>query len=559
VSDELIPVSITPPPGVVLNDSLRAAEGRWIDTEKARFVNGKPEKIGGWTKQTATAMLGSPRTLHAWRDNASLEYIAAGTYKKLYVLTRTFSLNNITPLQASGNLSDPFSTTEDSAVVTVAHTAHGLRVGNTASYSGASAVGGITIDGDYEIASVPDVNSYSIVHSSAATSTAGPGGGTVAYEYEITIGNLFGAYGLGYGVGPYGGGTYGDERDASSLFVEPRVWSLDHFGQILLTSYNTGKLYKWDPSVINALTTRASLVSDAPIDIRHMFVTPERFVVALCEQMNIKWCTQGDFTIWTPSSTNTANIRGVTEGTKLIGGKPLGGGVSLIWSDSAIYVHQYNGIVNRIFDTRLAGRNCGLISPSAAITVGSIAFWMGHNTFFLFDGAVKRIPNVEHVRPFMFDALDPTAGYLCAAMYVAKFNEVWFFISIQNAVDPHRYAIVNINDWSWAKGNLTRVGGTYFSHGDTRPYWAGSDGHIYLHEDGRDDDGARAPPTSTPATAAGPFSSMPRRATSRSLFRRHPRWRSIGSCVSFGSMPAPIRSRSIPMAPRPLMAAPRRA
>ena len=31
-------------------------------------------------------MSGIPRTLHAWRDNSSQEYIGAGTFKKLYVV-----------------------------------------------------------------------------------------------------------------------------------------------------------------------------------------------------------------------------------------------------------------------------------------------------------------------------------------------------------------------------------------------------------------------------------------------------------------------------------------
>ena len=490
MSDEVLPVEITPPPGVVKTESLRSIAGRWSDTEKVRFVNGKPQKIGGFVKQTATPLSGSPRTLHAWRDNASQEYIGAGTYKKLYIVPRTFSVSNVTPLRASGTLgNNPFATTNGSAIVTVSHVAHATRVGDTVKFAGAATFAGITIAGEYEVASVPTVDSYTIVHSVAANATTSGGGAAVTYEYEITIGNLFGAYGLGYGVGPYGRGTYGSPRTASNLFIEPRVWAIDHFGQILLCTYNTGKLYKWDPSVVNALTTRASVIADAPTDIRSMFVTPERFVIALCDLMNIKWCTQGDFTVWTPTALNTANIRGVTEGTKLVGGRPLGGGVSLIWSDSALYVHQYNGIANRIFDTRLAGRNCGLISPSAAVTVGSVAFWMGQNTFFMYDGAVRRIPNVSDIRSSVFDALDPTAGYICCAMYVSKFNEVWFFVSTQNAVDPGRYAIVNLDDWSWAVGNLTRVGGTYFSHGDTRPYWAGSDGHIYLHESGFDADG----------------------------------------------------------------------
>jgi hypothetical protein len=316
------------------------------------------------------------------------------------------------------------------------------------------------------------------------------GGGTVTYQYELAIGNEAGAYGLGYGVGGYGGSTYGTPRAASTLFVEPRIWSLDHFGQILLASYNTGKLYAWDPSAVNALTTRAAVVSDAPTDFRAMFVTPERFVIGLCDQMKIKWCTQGDYTVWTPTIANTANIRGVTEGTKLIGGRPLGGGISLIWSDSALYLHQYTGSAQTIFDTRLAGRNCGLVSPSAAVTVGSLAFWMGQNNFFMYASSPVPIPNVEDIRKYVFDQVRTDQGYLCAAMFMPRFREVWFFVCVQGQLQPNLYAIVNVDTYAWSVGTLERTAGAYFGHGDTRPYWAMSDGNIYLHEDGHDDAGA---------------------------------------------------------------------
>ena len=216
---------------------------------------------------------------------------------------------------------------------------------------------------------------------------------------------------------------------------------------------------------------------------------PERFVIALRQNMVIAWSDQNDYTDWTPAADNLAGSRNVTEGTKLVGARSLGGAVALIWSDSALYIHQFTG-TEFVFDTRIAGKNCGLISPSAAVVVGGAAYWMSHNTFFVFaGGAVQPIPNVENVRSHIFDQLDVASGYLMTALYCPKFNEVWFFISVQASEEPSIYAIVSLFDFSWVVGMLERVGGTYFSHGDTRPYWAKSDGHIYLQEEGFNDDG----------------------------------------------------------------------
>jgi hypothetical protein len=480
------PVSLNPPPGVVKTNSPRASEGRFIDAQAVRFNNGKAQKIGGWARQTATPVDGVPRGLHAWRNNVGTEFIAAGTYKKLYVIDRGFALHDITPIASSVTLTNPFTTTNGSKTVNVLHAAHNQQVGNTVNYSGATAVGGLTLNGAFTVDRVVDSNNYQITAATAATSGA-TGGGTVTAQYEVAIGAVRGAFGLGWGVGPYGGSTYGTPRTASIVFVEPRVWSVDHFGKILLASYNEGGLYSFDPDAIN--WPRAAIVSDAPTDIRAMFVTPERFVVALRAGMQIHWCVQGDFSTWTPTDTNTANIRGITEGNKLVGGRPLGGGVSLIWSDAALYGHQYTGS-DQVFDTQLIGRNCGLISPNGAVVVGGTAYWMGSSNFFLYSGVVQPMPNVEDIRAFVFNTLDATAGYECAAMFNPAFNEVWFFYVAGGASEPGLYVAYSITDRCWTTGSLTRVSGTYFTHGDVRPYWADDQGYLYLHENGNDANGA---------------------------------------------------------------------
>lgn len=492
MSDEFPPIALTPPPGVVKSEADRVVEGRWTDTQWMRFVDGKPQKMGGYTVQTDTAASGMLRQLHAWRDLSSVEYMAGGTYRKLYVYERDFTQHDITPLASSGTLgTDPFDVTDGSTAVTVTHAAHGRNAGDTVIYDAATAGGGITIDGTYSVVTVPGAGSYTITHSAAATSTdTTTGGAAVTYEYEVSIGVEYGAYGLGYGVGGYGLGGYGEEHSGSTVFIEPRIWSFDHFGRILLAAYNGGAIYDWDPADVPAWG-RAAIVADAPTDVRYMFITEERFVVALCEDMRVDWCTQGDYTNWTPATGNTANTRTLSEGTKLIAGRSLGNHISCIWSDFALYVLQYTGS-SSVFSSRVAGKNCGLVSPSCAVTANGIAYWMGHTTFYLYNGSVQQIPNVADIRDYIFDNFRNTDGYgfLAWGQYLAKFNEIiWCYVALADT-DPSYYVLLSLTDFSWATGTLDRVSGAAFSHGDTRPYFAGSDGHIYLHEDGVDGDGA---------------------------------------------------------------------
>lgn len=503
MSDELIPIRIEVQPGIVTSDSALASQGRWVDMDKVRFHIGRPEKIGGWESQNAVAMSGSPRTLLAWNANDGTAYIAGGTYRKLYILPTTdFSTNDITPLRDSGTLgANPFATTNGSAVVTVTDTSHGLTAGDAVHFSGATAVAGITIDGEYTVTTVVDANSYTITHTSNANATTSGGGASVAYEYEITPGRQYGGYGLGFGIGTYGSGTYGTARSGSTVIAEPRIWSFAPFGQILISTYNDGKVYSWDPSAASPLANRAAVIADAPTDARSVFVIPERFVIALCTNRVVKWCDQGDQTTWTPGVSNVAGSRTITEGTKLIAGRSLGPGISLIWTDHSVHIWQYTG-TDFIFDNRLSGSNCGLISPNSVISFAGVAYWMSRYGFFMWAGSVRSIPNSDSVHSFVFDALDQLAAYLCCAMYNAKFNELWFFFAAQSGAEPSMYAIVDLDGFSWSIGNLERVSGTSFSDGETRPYWADSSGTIFLHEQGYDNDGAAMEAYVTMAPAA---------------------------------------------------------
>jgi hypothetical protein len=485
------PFPLVPPPGVVKNESILVSEGRWIDSQWVRFVDGKAEKMGGWTVQDADATDGIPRTMHAWRDLSAQRYMAASTYKKLYAIEiSNWGLNDITPLAASGTLgNNPFTTTAGSPIVSVASALHGRASGDTVIFSGASAVGGITISGSYTVLTVTNANAYTIQHTSNASSSATGGGASVAYEYEVSIGTETGTVGLGYGVGRYGIGTYGTARLTSTLFIEPRVWSLDHFGENLLGAFQGGTIYAWDPDTLGA-GGRAEAVSGAPTDVRAMFVTEERFVFALCEDMRVDWCSQNDYGVWTPLDTNTANTRRLQIGTKLIGGKALGNRLSLVWSDAALYVFQYTGS-SSVFSSRMVSANCGLISPNAAVVdQRGHAYWMGNNSFYVYAASVAEVPNVDDIKQFVFDNLRTEYGYLCWGHYNAKHDEIrWEYVSL-TADNPDRYVVYSIKDQAWAVGTLARTGGTSFDHGETRPYFAAENGLVYLHEDGANADGA---------------------------------------------------------------------
>lgn len=487
---EARPVPLAPPPGVVKTEGARVIQGRWSDTQWMRFVNGRPQKRGGFSRVTSVTASGSMRAMHAWRDLSAQEYLAAGTERKLYIFDRTFNRTDITPIDASGTLgANPFATISGKSTVTVTHASHGRVSGASVTFSGATAVGGLTLNGTFTVLVVTAANTYTIDAGANAGASASGGGASVAYSYELNPGAALGTYALGYGVGGYGLSFYGVPRTVSSLQVEPRIWSLKNYGSLLYAAYNTGTIYTFDPADLSSPNPRATVLANAPADVRFMFITEERYPFALCENMVVRWPDLSDNTIWAADDTNTANERRLTDGTKLVGGLALAQLLSLIWSDNAAYVFQYTGN-SSIYDSRKVATNCGLIAPHAACADSDgNAYWMSSHSFHYYDGGVHEMPNVEDIKAFVFDRLRTDQPYVCWAYYNTRFHEVTFFYVPAGEEAPHLSVTYSIRDqaWEtcdWSDPDFERLAATKFQHGDTRPYLAGSDGHIYLHDDG---------------------------------------------------------------------------
>ena len=92
----LIPISI--PPGVYRNGTELDSSGRWYDVNLVRWVEGMMRPVGGWQERTSTALTGKARGMIAWRSNNSTRYISVGTHSKLYAITQSSVIVDITPI-----------------------------------------------------------------------------------------------------------------------------------------------------------------------------------------------------------------------------------------------------------------------------------------------------------------------------------------------------------------------------------------------------------------------------------------------------------------------------
>ena len=229
--------------GVNKENSRYTNEMGWYDSDKIRFRQGTPEKIGGWVRISANTFLGICRSLWAWVTLGAANLLGVGTNLKFYI-ENGGAYYDITPVRAEHTLTDPFATTNGSTTVTVTDASGGYITNDYVTFTGATAVGGLTISGEYQI-TVTGSTTYTIQAASAATSTA-TGGGTVYAVYQINVGPAYAVPLTGWGAGSWGSGSWGIGSNSTDSL---RLWSQSNFGEDLIFGPRGGPIYYWDASI----------------------------------------------------------------------------------------------------------------------------------------------------------------------------------------------------------------------------------------------------------------------------------------------------------------------
>ena len=477
-------------PGIDKQSSDSGAENRWVDSDNVRFRYGQPEKVGGWSSLVTDTIVGVARAMHAFTDLAGNRYVAVGTDKFL-LLYFEGQIYDITPLKTTLT-SATIATTNASATCTITKSTHGLSVGDIVQLDSVTLPSGTGYsdsdfeDKNFQVITVPTTSTFTITQSSNASGTVSTGGSLSIKPYE-PVGPRAQSYGYGWGIAGWGNGNWGEAATASEVSLEPGLWSLDNFGQVLIATIANGKTFTWNGGAASPLDNRASTTTSGfetnsnPTASRLTLISPTtRHLIHLAtettigntatqDDMFIRFSDQEGINTYAPSAINTAGTQRLQDGTKIIGALKAKESI-LIWTDNALYTMKFIG-APFTFGFEQVGTNCGLIGKNAAIEIDGVAFWMSPKGFFAFDGTVKSLPC--SVEDHVFENIDTTKGQQVSAGLNNLFTEVVWYYPSANSEYNDKYVIYN-----YGESTLTKVpGGVWYTGTEARTSWV--DATIY--------------------------------------------------------------------------------
>lgn len=356
----------------------------------------------------------------------------------------------------------PLSLTSGSNVVTVTQINHGFSNNNAVIIGGVAVdIGGVPtaqLNGTH-IITVANANAYTFTVSNAATSTET--GGTNCNVYTSSL-------------------IYWDISDAGGPAVS-------------LSDLGSAYAKKYIPYVATEI-----MVSDQNRQVIAFGCNP--FDTTLPQdKMVVRWSDSNDPTNWNASdTTKTAGEQRLSSGAYIVAAVQNREEI-LIWTDSSLYTMTYSGPPYG-YGFNFVGSNFDIIGPNSKVVTGSVAYWMGSNNFYMYDGKISPMPCT--VRDYVFTDISVDDGDKVYCSSDTGNNEIiWFYPSEsqgpEGSREVDRYVVYNYVEAAWYYGTLARTA-WIDRRGHTNPRAVSPDGYLFNQEDGFDD-GSTTP--SSPITA----------------------------------------------------------
>jgi hypothetical protein len=320
-------------PGVNKENTRYTNENGWYVSEKVRFRQGTPEKIGGWVRISQATFLGICRSLWNWVTLGNSNLLGVGTNLKYYI-EQGGAYYDITPIRKTASVTFAAVTTSPfSSTITVTCSNHGAIIGDFVTFSGAVSLGGnITapvLNQQYQITSVPTANTFTFTATDPSTgatvtsnaSDVGNGGGSSLGAFQVNTGPGVAQVPLiGWGAGAWGSGSWG----VTPQVTDPlRIWNAGNWGEDLVFGPRAAGIYYWDAT--SGLTSRGVALSSLGGTVTLTIAGPcvVTFGVVLSEGTAVSFSTTGALPTGLTAGT-TYYLRNVSGLTANLSATPTG-------------------------------------------------------------------------------------------------------------------------------------------------------------------------------------------------------------------------------------------
>ena len=202
--------------------------------------------------------------------------------------------------------------------------------------------------------------------------------------------------------------------------------------------------------------------------------------------MLIRWSDQGDPVNWTPSATVQAGYTYLSHGSEIITSMQARQEI-LVWTDSSLYSLQYQG-APVVWSVQIVGDNTSIAGENAVAYANGVAYWMGVDKFYMYDGRTQTLPC--DLRQFVFENINKSQFPQVVAGTNEGFNEIWWFYCSDESTTIDSYVVYNYMEnqgqGAWYYGTMAR---TAWLDSGLRDYPIGAtyDYNIVNHESGVDD------------------------------------------------------------------------
>ena len=219
-------------PGFNKQVTSTGGEGQWKGGDNVRFRYGTPEKIGGWAQLGSTDITGRNTAIHHFVNASGIKYAALGTNRILYVYTGGI-FYDIHPIKSTTSLSNCFTTTNGSAIVTITFaSAHNINKGDIILLDNFQGITGSNFNSSnfelnkFQVISVPTTTTLTIDVGTNETGSGATTAGSVRVQHYYPVGPAVEVATTGWGLGQWGGTQSGQFTSTLSSGINSSVTSL---------------------------------------------------------------------------------------------------------------------------------------------------------------------------------------------------------------------------------------------------------------------------------------------------------------------------------------------